>query len=121
MAMRAVALGVVGVGLAGLLLWLGVGGVGSPTRESTPRSPPKRLEYGYHPRDYVSFPKVWVRGCVGTGETVAYCQCAIDKYMGRLHAWELNTASAIARSGGTLAELPKHTRKVVKHVERTCR
>jgi hypothetical protein len=119
--MRAVALGVVAVGLAGFLLWFGVSGVGSSTRESTPRSPPNRVDDGYHPRDFVSFPKVWVRGCVGTGETVAFCECAIRRYMGRLRPWELDTASAIARSGGTLAELPEHTREVVQSVERTCR
>jgi hypothetical protein len=119
--MRALALGVVAVGLAGSLLWFGVSGVGSSTSESTPGVSLSGVDAGYYARGLGSFPTVWVRGCVGTGETVAFCQCAIRRYTSRLRPWELDTASAIARSGGTLAELPEHTREVVQDVERTCR
>lgn len=69
----------------------------------------------------LSFRTLWVRGCVGSGESAAFCRCAITEYLTRLQPWEFETAHAVARSGGQLAELPDHLREVVKDVERECR
>jgi len=71
----------------------------------------------------LSFRKLWVRGCVGgSGESAAFCRCAITEYITRLQPWEFETLHAVARSpGGQLAELPDHLREVVKDVEQGCR
>jgi hypothetical protein len=68
-----------------------------------------------------SFIDLWVRACSSSGETRSFCQCAIDAYTARLQPHEFETAAAVARGGGTLAELPEHLRHVVKAVERDCR
>jgi hypothetical protein len=65
--------------------------------------------------------KVWVRGCVGSGESAAFCRCAIDEYETQFQPWEFEAAHAVAHSEGQLAELPEHVREVVKDVERRCR
>jgi len=67
------------------------------------------------------FRKLWVRGCVGSGESAAFCRCAITEYLTRLQPYEFVTAAAVAVGGGRLAELPEHVREVVKDVERGCR
>ena len=67
------------------------------------------------------FRKLWVRGCVASGESTAFCRCAITEYTTRLQPWEFEAAHAVARGGGQLAELPEHVREVVKDVERGCR
>lgn len=67
-----------------------------------------------------SFVNAWVRGCVGSGESSAFCRCAIDVYTSRLLPYEFETATAIAHSGGPLAELPENIRNAVKTVERGC-
>jgi hypothetical protein len=67
------------------------------------------------------FRKVWVRGCVASGESAAFCRCAITEYTTRLQPYEFEIAHAVAHSGGRLAELPEHVREVVKNVERGCR
>jgi hypothetical protein len=69
----------------------------------------------------LSFVTAWVEGCVSSGETRTFCQCAIDVYTARLQPHEFETAAAVARGGGQLAELPEHLREVVKAVERDCR
>jgi hypothetical protein len=69
----------------------------------------------------LSFRKLWVRGCVGSGESAAFCRCAITEYTTRLQPYEFEIASAVAHSEGRLAELPEHVREVVKDVERGCR
>jgi hypothetical protein len=68
-----------------------------------------------------SFRKIWVRGCVASGESRAFCRCAITEYTTRLQPWEIETMHAVAWSGGQLAELPEHVREVVTDVERGCR
>jgi hypothetical protein len=67
------------------------------------------------------FRKVWVRGCVASGESAAFCRCAITEYTTQLQPWEFEAAHAVAHSEGRLAELPEHVREVVKDVERKCR
>ena len=67
------------------------------------------------------FRKVWVRGCVASGESAAFCRCAITEYTTRLQPYEFETAHVVAHSGGQLAELPDHIREVVEDVERKCR
>jgi hypothetical protein len=67
------------------------------------------------------FRKVWVRGCVASGESAAFCRCAITEYTTRLQPYEFEIAHAVAHSEGRLAELPEHVREVVKDVERGCR
>jgi len=68
-----------------------------------------------------SFIKLWVRGCVASGNATAFCRCAIAEYTTELQPWEIETAHAVARGGGQLEELPEHVREVVKDVERECR
>ena len=68
-----------------------------------------------------SFRKTWVRGCVASGESAAFCRCAISEYATRLQPWEFEAAHAVAHSGGQLVELPEHVREVVKDVEQGCR
>jgi hypothetical protein len=63
----------------------------------------------------------WVQGCVGSGESAGFCRCAIDVYTSRLRPDEFETASAVAQSGGQLAELPENVRAAVEAVERDCR
>ena len=67
-----------------------------------------------------SFIELWVRGCISSGDTEAFCRCAIDEYTNRLRPDEFETASAIARSDGQASELPEHLRDVVAAVERDC-
>jgi hypothetical protein len=67
------------------------------------------------------FRKTWVRGCVASGESAAFCRCAITEYTTRLQPWEFEAAHAVAHSEGGLAELPEHVREVVKDVEQGCR
>jgi hypothetical protein len=64
---------------------------------------------------------LWVRGCASSGESIAFCRCAIDEYTTRLRPDEFETASAVAQSGGHISELPANVRDVVKDVERECR
>jgi len=68
-----------------------------------------------------SFITAWVEGCVSSGDARSFCRCAIAAYTARLQPHEFETASAVAQSGGRLAELPEHLREVVKTVERDCR
>jgi uncharacterized membrane protein len=68
-----------------------------------------------------SFVNLWVRGCVASGESVAFCRCAIDEYTKRLRPDEFETASAVAQSGGRVSELPDNVRTAVETVERDCR
>jgi hypothetical protein len=63
----------------------------------------------------------WVQGCTGSGESEAFCRCAIDEYTRRLRPDEFETASAVAQGGGQLAELPENMRAAVEVVERDCR
>ena len=67
------------------------------------------------------FRKTWVRGCVASGESAAFCRCAITEYTTRLQPYEFEIAHAVAHSEGRLAELPEHVREVVKDVEQGCR
>ncbi len=67
------------------------------------------------------FRKTWVRGCIASGESAAFCRCAITEYTTQLQPWEFEAAHAVAHSGGQLAELPEHVREVVKDVEQGCR
>jgi hypothetical protein len=67
-----------------------------------------------------SFITAWVEGCVSSGETTSFCQCAVDTYTAELQPHEFETAAAVAQGGGRLAELPEHLRKVVRAVERDC-
>jgi hypothetical protein len=67
------------------------------------------------------FRKIWVRGCVASGESAAFCRCAITEYTTQLQPYEFEIAHAVAQSEGRLAELPEHVREVVKDVERGCR
>lgn len=69
----------------------------------------------------LSFRKLWVRGCVASGESAAFCRCAISEYLTQLQPWEFEAAHAVAHSEGQLAELPKHVREVVQDVEQGCR
>ena len=66
------------------------------------------------------FRKVWVRGCVASGESVAFCRCAITEYTTRLQPYEFEIAHVVAHSEGRLAELPEHVREVVNDVDRGC-
>ena len=66
------------------------------------------------------FRKLWVRGCVASNESPAFCRCAIAEYTTRLQPYEFEIASVVARSEGQLAELPEHVREVVQDVERKC-
>ena len=116
--MRAVALVAVVAGLvAGVLLVFALAnaGDGDPPR----RSPEAGVELlqPYEP----SFVDLWVRGCISSGDTKVFCQCAIDVYTSRLRPDEFETASAIAQSGGQRAELPENVRDAVEAVEHDCR
>jgi hypothetical protein len=53
---------------------------------------------------------LWVRGCVRSGETVAFCRCAYNEYTIQLRRWEFDAMMTVALSDGTLAELPDHVR-----------
>jgi hypothetical protein len=116
--MRAVALVAVAAGVgAGLLLVLALANAGDG--DPSTRTPEVGIEL---PQPYEpSFVDLWVRGCVSSGETRAFCRCAIDVYTRRLRPDEFETASAIAHSGGELAELPENVRGAVETVERDCR
>jgi len=67
-----------------------------------------------------AFRELWIRGCV-TGESVAFCRCAMDRYANQLRPDEFETASAIAQVDAQISELPEHIREVVTEVERDCR
>jgi hypothetical protein len=112
---------VVAVGLMAALLLLALAAIGPwSIGDDAPRSRPHdRVELPV-PYDS-SFINSWVRGCVASGWSVAFCRCAMDEYTTRLRPDEFETAAAVANSGGTLAELPEHLRGVVKDVERDCR
>ena len=66
------------------------------------------------------FKSLWVRGCVASGNAVAFCRCAIEKYAKELRPDEFETASVIAHGQGVIAELPEHLREVVEDVDREC-
>jgi hypothetical protein len=66
------------------------------------------------------FRKLWVRGCVASDESAAFCRCAITEYTTQLQPYEFEVASVVARREGRLAELPEHVRDVVQDVERKC-
>jgi hypothetical protein len=68
-----------------------------------------------------AFVTQWVQGCIGSGESERFCQCAIDVYTSRLRPDEFETASAVAQGGGQLSELPENVRAAVQAVERDCR
>jgi hypothetical protein len=68
-----------------------------------------------------SFIDLWVRGCVSSGDSVAFCRCAINEYTTRLRPDEFETAAAVAHSGGQLSELSENLRDDIKAVERNCR
>jgi hypothetical protein len=68
-----------------------------------------------------SFVDLWVRGCVSSGNSGAFCRCAIDEYTTRLQPFEFEIAAAVAQSDGQVSELPDHLRDVVADVERDCR
>jgi len=115
--MRAVLLTAVAAGLAiGLLLLVGLVSLGNGNAPTTSADRVELLQ----PYES-SFVNLWVRGCISSGETRSFCQCAIDAYTPRLRPHEFETAAAVAQGGGRLAELPEHLREVVKAVERDCR
>jgi hypothetical protein len=68
-----------------------------------------------------SFIDLWVRGCISSGDTEAFCRCAIDEYTTRLQPFEFEIAAAVAQSDGQVSELPEHLQDVVAAVERGCR
>ncbi len=115
--MRAVLLTAIAAGLAiGFLLLFGLVSLGNGNAPKTSADPVELLQ------PYESeFINLWVRGCISSGETRSFCQCAIDAYTTRLQPHEFETAAAVALGGGRLAELPEHLRDVVKAVERDCR
>ncbi len=98
---------------------LALDAVGLWSIEDAPRNPDVGFELN-QPYDS-SFINQWVRGCVYSGESVAFCRCAIDKYTARLRPDEFETAAAVAHSGGQLSELPENLRDAVRAVERDCR
>jgi hypothetical protein len=87
--------------------------------DSGTSSPEARLELLQ--RYDSSFIDVWVRGCVSSGETAAFCRCAVNVYTARLSPDEFEAAAAVAFSGGHLSELPENVQDAVKIVERDCR
>jgi hypothetical protein len=98
---------------------LALDAIGLWSIEDAPRNPHVGFELN-QPYDS-SFINLWVRGC-SSGESVAFCRCAIDEYTKRLRPDEFETLSAVAYSpGGTLAELPENVRDAVEAVERNCR
>ena len=122
------------VGLvAGLVRLYGPGSSGSETPTSDTRvvrlhgpssSGPETPTSGTRvelPVEYDSdFINAWVEGCVASGESRGFCRCAIDEYTARLRPDEFDTASVVAQSGGSVAELPERLRDAVKTVEREC-
>lgn len=114
--MRVAAAVVVAAGLIAVILLV----LELATDTDNPRNPPEIAVQFLQPYDS-SFVNLWVRGCVGSGESLAFCRCAIDVYTDRLRPDEFETATAVAQSGGRLAELPENLRNAVKTVERECR
>jgi hypothetical protein len=111
---RAILLGFVAVGLvAGLVRLDGPSSIGSET--PTSRSGVE-LSVQYD-SDFIN---AWVEGCVASGESRGFCRCAIDEYTARLRPDEFETASVVAQSGGSVAELPERLRDAVETVEREC-
>jgi hypothetical protein len=130
-------LGHVALVLVGVVIGLAVGATVLPDSDETVSSavqvntdpPPPPVVLGLPGADTVNrlydtdpwFRRVWVRGCVASGESAAFCRCAITEYKTRLQPWEFEAAHAVAHSNGRLAELPEHVREVVKDVEQGCR
>ena len=117
-----ISLGHVALVLVGVVIGLAVGAIVLPDSDETGSSAPQVMTdpFALYDTD-PSFRVIWVRGCIGSGESAAFCRCAITEYMTRLQPYEFETASAVAVGGGRLAELPEHVREVVKDVERKCR
>ena len=115
-------LGHVALVLVGVVIGLAVGATVLPDSDETG---PSVIQLNTDPATLYdtdpSFRRVWVRGCVSSGESAAFCRCAITEYTMRLQPYEFEIASAVAHSEGQLAELPEHVREVVKDVERRCR
>ena len=116
-------LGHVALVLVGVVIGLALGATVLPDSDETVSSAPQVMTDTFVLTDTFdpAFRKVWVRGCVGSGESAAFCRCAITEYETQLQPWEFEAAHAIAHSGGQLAELPEHVREVVQDVERGCR
>jgi hypothetical protein len=112
--MRAVALRVIAAGLLATFV-VGLWNVREDSRSSP--DPWVELTQQYP----ASFVNLWVRGCVRSGESDAYCRCAINVYTTRLRTDEFETVSAVALSGGQLSELPENIRDALESVERDCR
>jgi hypothetical protein len=115
-------LGRVALVLVGVVIGLAVGAIVLPDSDATGSSSlqvqdPSSLRDTFDP----AFRKVWVRGCVASGESAAFCRCAITEYTTQLQPWEFEAAHAVAHSEGRLAELPEHVREVVMDVEQGCR
>jgi hypothetical protein len=115
-------LGHVALVLVGVVIGLAVGATVLPDSDATGSSA-LQVQDAASLRDTFdpAFRKVWVRGCVASGDSAAFCRCAITEYTTQLQPWEFEAAHAVAHSGGQLAELPEHVREVVKDVERGCR
>ena len=110
--------------LVGVVIGLAVGAIVLPDSDETGSDPPRYQMMADSFGEYdtaLSFRKIWVRGCVASGDSAAFCRCAITEYMTRLQPWEFEAAHAVAHGGGQLAELPQHVREVVQDVERNCR
>ena len=118
-----ITLGHVALVLVGVVIGLAVGATVLPDSDETGSSSPQVDANPFALNDTfdASFRKVWVRGCVASGESAAFCRCAITEYTTQLQPWEFEAAHAVAHSEGRLAELPEHVREVVKDVERRCR
>ena len=114
-------MGRVALGLVVVAIGLGVVAIVLPDSDEPASSAPEVITdpFALYDTDQ-SFRQIWVRGCVASGESAAFCRCAITEYTTRLQPWEIETAHAVARGGGRLAELPEHVREVVKDVERGC-
>ena len=105
-----------------VLIGLAVVAIALPDSDDTASSVPQVTSDPFASYDTdLSFRKLWVRGCVRSGNSTAFCRCAIAEYITRLQPWEIETMHAVAWSGGQLAELPEHVREVVTDVERGCR
>jgi hypothetical protein len=114
--MRAVASGVIAAGLvAGFLLFGSVSG-GNGGAPTSARDVPVQLLQPYDS----SFINLWIRGCVSSGQSDAFCRCAIDVFTTRLRTDEFEALSAVAQSGGQPSELPDNTRAALAVVERDC-
>ena len=113
--MKVAAVVVVAAGLIAVFLLV----LESVTETDAPRNPSETAVQLLQPYDS-SFMSLWVRGCVSSGEGLAFCRCAIDVYTNRLRPDEFETAAAVEHSGGQVSELPENVRDAVKTVEREC-